>query len=56
MDWLSLEESNPPDLSPDEWEDLIEIEEYEQQQEQAQQLRTAGVQGYTPLYNTNNNN
>ena len=56
VDWLSLEESNPPDLSPDEWEDLIEIEEYEQQQEQAQQLRTAGVQGYTPLYNTNNNN
>jgi hypothetical protein len=55
VDWNSLEESTVPDLSSEEWEELIEIEEYENQQ-QAQQLRTAGVQGYTPLYNTNNNN
>lgn len=52
-DWSSFDEQ---EITEEEWEELIEIEEYEEQQRQIQQLRTAGVQGYTPLYNTNNNN
>ena len=49
VNWESLNENQ----ESEEWEELIETNE--PVPEEDTQLRTAGVQGYVPLYNTNNN-
>jgi hypothetical protein len=64
VDWDSLEEPQQTEneilnLTTDDWNDLIEIEEFEnpqQNQRETQELRTAGVEGYSPWYNNTNNN
>jgi hypothetical protein len=64
VDWTLLEEPETatveiPNMVSEEWEELIDIEEFETSERnitQNQQLRTAGVEGYSPWRNTNNNN